>query len=315
MLIASLPAIQQERLVEEIIEHPLVDQVRYNSGIPSPYSARETLERLSTITSRLGKQLWLDLKGRQLRITQWAAPNYGKIILNHEVEIDCPARIYFRGDEWSEIKVVRGDVIFVDPPPRYAVGAGQAINIEGNNLKIKGYFTPEDHLYLEAARALGLDHFMLSFVESRDDISDFYEQLNSEQDDLKIALKIESIKGLDFARQFSCDEFPNCTLMAARDDLYINIGSNKALILSALADIISRDRNAILASRIFSGLENSSSPSLADFADLGLMSLLGYEYFLLSDGICARHFDKAIRAWQDYRSISSNWQRKIVGDD
>ena len=161
MLIATLPAVYRGELLEKIISHPLVKGVRYNIGYVTPYSAKKTLERILEATKRYGKILLIDFKCRQLRIVNWAVPDYGKIILNHEIEVDCPARVYFRGNEWSEIKVARGNVIYVDPPPKSAVGEGQAINIHGNNLKIKGFLTDEDRVYINAARELGINKFML----------------------------------------------------------------------------------------------------------------------------------------------------------
>ncbi|MBI4851647.1 MAG: hypothetical protein HY819_07620 [Acidobacteria bacterium] len=304
MLIATLPAIHQERLLTQIIQHPLVGELRYNTGVISAYSPRETLTRILLLTERYGKKLWIDLKGRQLRITNWAVPNYGKIELNHEIEVDCPAKVYFRGNDFSELKIVRGNIIYVDPPPRYAVGSGQAINIHGNNLKIKGYFTQEDLAYIALASELGVNNFMLSFVEGFSDITDFqslwqkYLLINNPN----IVLKIESPKGLEFINSFEIKSIPNCSLMAARDDLMINIGENKAEILLALKQIIKQDPQAIVASRIFASLENGSV-SMGDFADLALMHHLGYSRFMFSDGICNQYFDKAIQAWENFLSV------------
>lgn len=170
MLIATLPEIHREELCVRIISHPLIGGVRYNTGYSTPFSVKETLERILELVNEYDKILWIDLKCRQLRITRWAVPQYGKIVLNHKIEVDCPSRVYFRGNEWSELKVVRGNVIYVDPPPRNAVGDGQAINIHGNNLKINGFLIDRDQEYINAAIDLGLNRFMLSFVESVDDI-------------------------------------------------------------------------------------------------------------------------------------------------
>lgn len=307
MLIATLPAVHQERLLTQIIQHPLVNELRYNTGVVSAYSPKETLTRILALTERYEKKLWIDLKGRQLRIANWAVPNYGKIELNHEIEVDCPAKVYFRGNDFSELKIVRGNTIYVDPPPRYAVGSGQAINIQGNNLKIKGYFTQEDLSYIAASSELGLNNFMLSFVEGLFDITEFQNlwQKHWPECSANLVLKIESIKGLEFVNNLDINSLPNISLMAARDDLMINIGENKAKILLALKQIIKQDPSAIVASRIFAGLENGSV-SMGDLADLALMKHLGYKHFMLSDGICTQHFDKAIKAWDDFLSASDN---------
>ncbi len=302
MFIATLPAVHQDTLLEEIISHPLIQGVRYNTGLASAYPAKETLERILVLTERHNKRLWVDLKGRQLRIVQWAVPNYGKIILNHELEVDCPACVFFRGSEWSEVKVVRGNAIYIDPPPPHAVGEGQAINIHGNNLKIKGYLIEQDKEYIKASRELRVNDYMISFVECEEDMVEVA-VLNPEA---RMVLKIESPKGLDFIDSMATTTFEKHPIMAARDDLMINIGSNKVEMLLALQRIIQRDPGAILASRIFSGLETGGSVSLADISDLRLMHLMGYKHFMLSDGICERHFKEAMKVWQDFQKIFGN---------
>ncbi|MCK4540432.1 hypothetical protein KAU09_04745 [Candidatus Parcubacteria bacterium] len=310
MLIATLPAVHRSELLEKVISHPLIKGVRYNTGYVTPYSPKETLKRILELIERYGKILWIDLKCRQLRIANWAVPDYGKIILNHEIEVDCPARVYFRGNEWSEIKVARGNVIYVDPPPKSAVGEGQAINIHGDNLKIKGFLTDEDRVYINAACGFGINKFMLSFVECIDDIKEAEEELkkNLNYDFLnnpaQFILKIESLKGLEFVRSMPAKISEGFQMMAARDDLMINIGENKAMMLPAIQKIIMKDPNAIVASRIFSGLENDGTVSMADFSDLKLMKMMGYKNFMLSDGICQKHFGKAMKAWQDFHDIT-----------
>lgn len=310
MLIATLPAVHQQALMEKIIAHPLVGGVRYNVGAASGYSPKETLERVLELTGRYGKKFWLDFKGRQLRITQWAVPNYGKIVLNHEIEVDLPAKVFFRGNDWSELKLVRGNVIYVDPPPRQAVGAGQAINIHGENLRINGYLTDDDYEYLQAACELDIRNFMLSFVEEIGDVEDVENFLDmtpryDKSRPTEYVLKIENPKGLDFTASDAAKSRQDLVLMAACDDLMVNIGDNKAEMIRALERIIAIDPEAIAASRIFSGLENGGEVALADWSHLALLELMGYQHFMLSDGISIRHFDAAIKAWQDFLSAKS----------
>ena len=295
MLIVTLPAVHQERLLQYIIAHPEVSGVRYNIGTRSPYTPKETLERILSLTTQYGKKLWIDLKGRQLRITQWAAPQFGRIVLSHPVEVDCPAKVFFRGDEMSELKVVRGNTIYVDPPPRYAVGEGQAINIHGEKLRILGYLTEEDRQYTQSCRELGINDLMLSFVEESTDIGAVRE-IHPEAD---LVLKIESPKGVSFAE--NQDPPVRTRLMAARDDLFINVGPQG--IFPALRTIIKKDPQAMVASRIFGSLEQGASVALSDLSDVILMQQMGYRHFMLSDGISHRHFDEAMKAWNVVQSI------------
>ncbi|GAG54334.1 unnamed protein product, partial [marine sediment metagenome] len=207
MLITTLPSAHKLELIGKMCAHPIVDGVRYNVGIRTAYSPLTVLSYLKKVSD--GKKLWIDLKGRQIRITKWADPTYGDIELSHEIEVDLPAKIFFRGGQWSNIIEVYGNKIIVDPDPREALGAGQAINIIGQNLKIKGYLTEMDKQHIIAAKRLGIHDYMLSFVEQDSDLED----VRSLDPDANLVLKIESLKGLAY--------IPHTTenLMAARDDL------------------------------------------------------------------------------------------------
>lgn len=282
-----------------ILSDKEVSEVRYNVGARSPLPPYETLEYLNSLCQDFGKKLWIDLKGRQLRIAQWAVPTYGDILLNHEIELEFPARIYFRNDDSSEITHVSGNQIYIDPPPKHAVGMGQAVNIHAKNLNIKGYLTIEDMQYLVACNKLGIKNIMASFVESMEDIEEIQEYLL----DANIVLKIESAKGLEFVRNTSQEVFEKYHLMAARDDMYINTVSNKANILKSLEMIIEKDKEAILASHLFASLEKSESVMLSDYSDVRLMQLMGYKNFMLSDGVSNNHFNKAIQAWVNFKEI------------
>lgn len=301
MLIVTLPPVHMEGLMEEMITHPLVGGVRYNVGGYSSYKPKETLERILSLTEEHGKKFWLDLKGRQLRIARWTIGSLGKVTLNHKIEIDLPAQIYFRGDDWSEIKVVNGDTIFVDPLPKNAVGEGQAINIHGGNLKVLGYMTEDDREYLDAARRLEINKFMLSFIEGPEDIVEVEKDLADFRlkEVPEFVLKIESPKGIEFVRRLDGRLLPNYSLMAARDDWFINTDP-KPQILNDLQDLIKVDPNAILASHIFGGLDKAGMVTMADLSDLYLMRQFGYKHFMLSDGISKRHFGEAMRAWQEF---------------
>lgn len=279
-IIGTLPPPHHEGQMSLVANHPLIMGARFNTGARSPYSPFQTLELI--LEALNGKEFWLDLKGRQLRITKWAMPTYGDIELNHEIELDYPAEIIFRDGQASTIKKVIRNKIYVEPSPPTAVGDGQAVNISSNNLIIKGYFTEEDLLYIEAAKSLGIHNYMLSFVEEESDIVEMIKL----DPDCKIVAKIESQKGLAFVRNIFPKFKDRVNLMAARDDLFINIGSDKLAIMPALKELIEADPETILASRLLTSLQSSSVVSLSDLSDLQLMRNFGYHNFMLSDGLC-----------------------------
>lgn len=299
MLIATLPALYRQDLVHQILANPLVDQVRYNTGMVSHLSVSQTLELLLELSVRYNKKIWLDLKGRQLRIIQWSMPNYGKILLNHNVQVDLPAKIYFRHDQSAEIKFVKDNEIFVDPPPAQAIGAGQSVNILGDNLKVEGYLTGKDIEFLETAKLLNVSDFMLSFIEEFPDIA----QVLSIIPEANLVLKIETPKGLEFIKTLSPSFLNRYHLLTARDDLSINLGEQRQRIISAMQDILSLDSEAIVGSHIFISLLNSDMPFVADYSDVYLCHQLGYKNFLLCDDVCNFYFDLAIKAWQEIQTI------------
>src|SRR3989344_6488016 len=111
MLIATLPPVYREQLLFQIVSHPTVYAVRYNTGVDSPYSPYETVRRAKELADRYEKPLYLDLKGRQLRILEWSVPPYGSVVLNHRIQVNGPAQVYFRGDDACSLReVVNGNL-------------------------------------------------------------------------------------------------------------------------------------------------------------------------------------------------------------
>ena len=288
-LIATLPPPHREQMIK-VAEHPEVDGVRFNVGVRVPYSPKETLRRIMDCLKE--KPLWIDLKCRQLRIAKWAVPTYGDIELSHKINVDLPATIIFRGGDESRIMAVDGKVIYVDPPPKFAIGAGQAINIHGHNFQVEGFLTDEDQEYIEAAKELGIHRYMLSFVEQEQDIKD----LLALDPEAEIVIKIESMKGLQFSQVVEVGE--RLRLMVARDDLLINIGES-VKIFDAMKTMIKRDPQAIVASRILTSLEDGENISMGDLSDLYLIHVWGYKTIMLSDGLCFKK-EAFSRAMQEY---------------
>lgn len=291
MLMATLPSLSNMKKVESVFQSPYISEVRFNTGVQTQYTMKETLEMLRQLSIKHGKKLWIDIKGRQLRVAKWADPLYSCIELNHNVEVLYPAQIYFRnGDRVNITHIKDGNKIFVDPLPREALGAGQSVNIVAKEMKIDGYLTQKDIKYLIACKEMNMPYIMASFVESFEDLQQILSLLPGAQ----IVSKIESLKGIDFISNY---QIPN--LMAARDDLYLQSGQSYHM-LNYLKTIIERDSNAICASKIFLSLERRETVDFADFADLELMYNMGYKKFMLCDNVCNYSFAKAIQAWEEF---------------
>lgn len=291
ILIATLPSLNNMEKVQRVFENPYISEVRFNTGVQTAYSIEETLEMLKKLSIKHNKKLWIDIKGRQLRVAKWADPLYSCIELSHRVQVLYPAQIYFRnGDRVNITHIKDGNKLFVDPLPREALGAGQSVNIIAKDIEVEGYLTEKDKQYLRTCRKLDLTYIMASFVETFDDLAQILHILPNAQ----IVSKIESLKGMSFISQYNV---PN--LMAARDDLYLQSGQNYSM-LNHLKTIIERDSGAICASKIFLSLEKRETVDFADFADLELMYNMGYRKFMLCDNVCNYSFAKAIQAWEEF---------------
>jgi hypothetical protein len=297
MLIATIPP--QAAHGREIAEHPMVDQVRLNTGVDTGRSPEEILD---TVMFKSGETpLIVDLKARQLRITKWVDPGLENVTINHRIEVNTPCKIVFRDEVATIVDVVDGNKLVLDEAPQYALGAGQSINIDDASLVIEGFLTERDKEFVEAAKKRGLHRYLLSFVESGEDI----EELLKLDPKAEIICKIESPKGLEFVRE----EYPRyadrARLMAARDDLYTNLGKNKVAMLEAERLIISRDPSAIVASRILTSVEKSKDleVSLGDLKDLEWLCDAGYKNFMFSDTLCLNRkaFLKAVAVFEEFQ--------------
>ena len=224
-LIATLHNLNRMEKVQRVFADPNISEVRFNTGSQTPFSVLGTLKRLKALSIKYKKTLWIDLKGRQLRVIKWADPLYSCIELNHAVNIEYPAKVYFRnGDTVNITHVKNGNKIFVDPLPRYAVGAGQSVNIIAKDLEVVGYLTSKDKQYLSACRRVGIYNIMTSFVESFDDLAEIREILPK----AKIISKIEKPQAVE-----NLDEIINVSdgIMVARGDLGIEISTEKVPIV------------------------------------------------------------------------------------
>ena len=263
--------------LDEVARHPLVCGLRLNTVMPLKEGPKEALERLSA----LGQPLWVDLKGRQLRVVGAAIPPYTEIHLSHPIRVKTPVDAFLSdGAERARVAAVDGNRLILEDGPRRLIGPGEGVNIVHPTLHVEGTLTETDRAYLAAMRDLNLKRVMLSYVESPADADEVRALLPGAE----IVLKIESERGLAFARRHKA---AHGHLMAARGDLYIEV-LRPHRIVSALRDIISADPEAIVASRIFDSLAYQPVPESADIGDVAFLIELGYRTFMFGDKVCFR---------------------------
>jgi pyruvate kinase len=263
--------------LDEVAQHPLVTGFRLNTVMPLKQGPREALERLS----KYNQPLWVDLKGRQLRVVGAATPPFTVIRLSHKIHVDTPVDVYFSdGNERGRIVAVDGDRIILEDGPRRMIGPGESVNIIHPSFEIEGTLTETDKDYLSAMKAMGFNKVMLSYVESPEDVDEVKRLLPGAD----VVLKIETQRGLEFARQHGAQ---HGRLIAARGDLYVEI-LHPHKIIDAVKTIIQADRNAIAASRIFDSLAWQPVPVSADIGDVAFLLEIGYRTFMLGDLVCLK---------------------------
>ncbi|MCU0501886.1 MAG: hypothetical protein MUC51_08995, partial [Anaerolineae bacterium] len=87
--------------LDEVARHPLVCGLRLNTVMPLRGGPAETLARLA----RLGQPLWVDLKGRQLRVS-------------HSLRVETPVDAYLSdGAETLRIAAVDGARLILEDGP------------------------------------------------------------------------------------------------------------------------------------------------------------------------------------------------------
>lgn len=263
--------------LDDVAGHPLVCGFRLNTVMPLRDGPAEALKRLQAF----GQPVWVDLKGRQLRVVGAAIPPYTEVHLSHRIQVKTPVDAFFSdGNECVRVAAVDGDRLILEDGPRRLIGPGESVNIVHPTLEIEGTLTETDRAYLAAMQELGLWHVMLSFVERPEDV----EEVRRLLPDAEIIAKIESRRGLAYAHQHGATQG---RLMAARGDLYVEM-LQPHLVVGALRDIIAADSQAVVASRIFESLAYQPVPVSADIGDVSFLLSLGYRTFMLGDTICLR---------------------------
>ena len=262
----------------EVADHPLVTGFRLNTVMPlAGETRREALARLSG----LGPPLWVDLKGRQLRVVEAATPPFTAVRVSHRLRVPTPCDVFFGdGREAARLLAVDGDRLILEDGPRRVVGPGESVNVVHPALEVEGYLTEGDRAWLAAMGELGLTRAMLSFVESEADVA----ELRAELPGVEPMLKIESRRGLAFAGRHGGTLG---RLVAARGDLFVEVREPHRIV-GALRDVIAADADAVVASRLFPTLARTPVPVAAEVCDAAFLLALGYRTFLLGDEVCLR---------------------------
>ena len=282
--------------LDEVAVHPLLSGLRLNTVMPLRTGPAEALARLGAY----GQPLWVDLKGRQLRVVGAAVPPYTEVRLSHRIRVPTPVDAFFSdGTECVRVMAVDGERLILEDGPRRLVGPGESVNIIHPALEIEGTLTDTDRAYLAAMADAGLKQVMLSYVEHPSDVEEVQRLLPGAE----VMCKIETQRGLAFARRHGASLG---RLMAARGDLYVEV-LRPHKIVGALRDIIVSDPQAVVASRLFDSLARDPVPESADIGDVAFLLAFGYRTFLLGDAICLRR-DSVLEALNLLQAVAGEFR-------
>ncbi len=288
--------------MEDVVKHPIVSGIRLNTVMPLKETKEDALKRLESIVKEEGKELWIDLKCRQLRVKEFCTPPYTEITLSHEIEVYTPTKAYFSDrSESATILEVNGNKLIMQDGPRRVVGPGESVTIPHPTLQIKGdYLTDSDKTYIEAANKVGIHKYMLSFIEKKQD-SKGVRKYDAKAESIE---KIESEKGL---RYLSKEWEGNTRLMAACGDLYMELKWPHE-IAEKIEFILSKDKNAIAASRILDSLASRPEPSCEDIGHLDNLLRMGYKTVMFGDEICLEK-EKILSALNIYTLMARRYEK------
>src|SRR3989344_3244101 len=286
----------------EIVKEQVVSGVRLNTTYTGNDSLtiENILQSMRQKTS--GKDVWIDLKGRQPRIESYAVDilrdrEVHKITLTHPFKLDTPAEVlldggYMRGiveEVDGRTLIIPSDIkrkegLFFPQQGQIGIRPGTSLNILHPSFEIEGFFTKNDLAYLQAAQKRGMHKYMLSYVERTQDVLELFKI----DPQAEAVLKIETPKGIDFVvneyARLKKSLGRQLNLMTARGDLYLEIDMPDQII-DASKLILQADPNAIVASRLMASLKHFPEKSIEcnDVTDLYFNMMLGYKQFMVGD--------------------------------
>jgi hypothetical protein len=322
MRIEIIPTVEYKTsFIDEVLHDSLISGIRINTGYNFfSDSCNNKMYELINYTRWHGKKLWMDLKGRELRILyaqnndeceQW-------VKINHKIQLNTPAEFYFNdGAAYSTItKLRRKRNLKINTPVPINFGKGTPINIPNDSLSVLGYYTKTDYKIMKLAKKHDVHDYMISFVESPSDI----EELLRFDPKANIVAKIESKKGLEFVKEYYPSYSNRVQLMAARGDMFVELDYPHEII-SALEDIIEADSGAMVGSRIYSSVARDDlMPSCTDITDIQYLLDLGYRSFLLGDEIREKReyvlsaigVIKALVKQKEKKEVRKKWKNTLI---
>jgi hypothetical protein len=284
-----------------------ISSIRLNSAMMSTTELDQELDKIKNMDIKM--PLYYDIKGRQLRITEFIPDdNCLDIRINHPISVDTPTPVLFKAG--ADVALLRevsedGRRLTFFGGPKYMVKTGESLHIRDESLVVSGdQFTPIELEKIEKVMAAGFKYWFLSYVENQKDVDEFRRLVGK---DAIVNLKIENKAGLEYVRK-DFVKTPNTNLVAARGDLYVEL-ERPHEILAAVKLIIDKDPNAVVGSRILLSVITDPVPSCADFHELAWLADIGYKNMMLCDELCLKE-DLLARAVNVFQSFKETYEGK-----
>lgn len=264
-----------------------ISGIRFNTAMISLEELEKEFEALRKAHSTV--PVYYDVKARQLRITNIETHDGNlHLRLNHPIQVKTPTEVLFKaGADVALLDHITDDQTLVfNGGPQYRLVPGESLHFRDKsfqNIQQGSIITDLEKQKVEKAKAAGIKKFFLSYVEKQSDVDQLQEIVGK---DAEIWLKIESLPGLEFVNnQFKKRD--NLVLVAARGDLFVEVEKPHHMI-QALRQIIKKDPEACVGSRLLLSVVNDPVPSCADLSEVAWLYDIGYRRMMLCDEICLK---------------------------
>jgi pyruvate kinase len=304
-IIATIgPACSDVDTLERMIASGM-DVARINASHTAPEDIKTEVERLRKAASRNGREvaILLDLMGPKIRVGEMKEGG-AELVEGQEFTLTASK---VKGDE-SRASITdpgipgllhAGDAVLLDDGAirlevtassrgevmcRVKTGGNlkshKGLNLPGARLDLPS-FTPKDREDLELGLELGIDWVALSFVRTRDNLSELRELLRSKGSEVPLMAKIEKPEAVSEINDIvdECD-----AVMVARGDLGVEMPLEEIPMLQKkIIDVAVRHgKPAVTATQMLESMIHNSTPTRAEVTDVANAVLDGSDAVMLS---------------------------------
>jgi len=298
------PASESEEILQRML-HAGMNVARLNFSHGDPDSHRRAIEALKSASRSTGQRVAImaDLPGPKMRVGRFSsetielAADDPFVLTTEDVEGDQGRasvsfsglpRVVKPGDRLylndgliqMEVKTIEGTDVHCRVLVGGELSSRKGLNLPGIDLGIRA-FTRQDHLWLEFAKAQGLDAVSQSFVENAADIEAVRRAAADMDYHPFIIAKIERSNALGHV-----DEILDATdgIMIARGDLGVEIPVEKiAVVQKQLMEKANlKGKPVITATQMLESMTTNRLPTRAESTDVANAILDGTDCVMLS---------------------------------